>query len=145
MGKERLYVLAGNHKEFLEYLQQRKLKSLEVCYLGSYLPRGLRDIHVIRIGTWWKNPVSRDPMLKIIEAPLEETSTMNLTARVIGRKLRKAREQRGLSVRQVAESLDMDISNYRKLELGTKEIRLSGLIRVLNVLKIPLEKFWRIR
>lgn len=67
---ERVFVLAGNHEEFLDWcVENRKLPTIDAVYL-NHVPRGLRDIQIVRVGTWWKSPVVQHPCLKAMEKPL---------------------------------------------------------------------------
>ena len=51
-------VIAGNYQQYKEYLKETKQSPKDVRYISSSEQlRGLRNVKVIRYGTWWKSPV----------------------------------------------------------------------------------------
>ncbi len=60
----------------------------------------------------------------------------------IGAKLRKIRLSKKRSISWIARRCNMDPSNYHKLELGRKALRLPTLLRILRAWKISARKFW---
>ena len=55
------------------------------------------------------------------------------------------RERRGWNISRAAEHLGLDVSNYRKLEKGLVDMRISTLARIVSAYRVSFEKFWRMR
>jgi len=54
----------------------------------------------------------------------------------IGQNIKKIREQRGLLQKQVATHLDLDKSAYSKLEKGTRELKISELLKLSSLFRM---------
>lgn len=53
------FVLAGNWKQFGEYCQEKKIPRTAVRYISRAEDlRGLRDVEVVKWGTWWLHPTA---------------------------------------------------------------------------------------
>ena len=70
--KQPLYVIAGTDEEFREWCEENNVPPdkiwTDVSQYGP--PPGSRNIRIVRYGTWWKNPASRDPRVREREEPL---------------------------------------------------------------------------
>lgn len=64
-------------------------------------------------------------------------------ALTIGRRIRARRQQRGLSLQQLAERLDRAPSQVSVIENGKRELRLSELARIAEALGVPVEDLLR--
>lgn len=63
-----LYILAGNYLEYQRYLEENKLQKSEAKALLSINDlMGLRNIKVVRTGTWYNNPLSDSIYLSMAE------------------------------------------------------------------------------
>lgn len=72
---ERTFVLPGSYREFEDWCRENGMRaSVTHCLIGrasiESLPGELFPIRIIRCGTWWKNPLARDPLLKAVEKSL---------------------------------------------------------------------------
>lgn len=53
---QKRYILAGSRQEFRGFCRRNNLKpDRDAIDLGSFIPRGLDNIIIERVGTWWKN------------------------------------------------------------------------------------------
>ena len=66
------------------------------------------------------------------------------TLRKIGKKLKKLREERGYKSSD-AFTYDHEISRaqYGKYETGTQDMRISTLLKTVNLLGVTIEEFFR--
>lgn len=54
-----IYVLAGNYEQFKAHERELRSQYMNIHYLDSFeQTHGLLDFEIIRIGTWWENPIS---------------------------------------------------------------------------------------
>jgi transcriptional regulator with XRE-family HTH domain len=53
-----------------------------------------------------------------------------------GKKVREAREKRGLSTRGLADLADIDYANFNRIENGLREPKLSMIITIANALGV---------
>jgi len=60
----------------------------------------------------------------------------------IGSKLKKVREAKGLSQKQVALSIDMDPSQYSKIEKGKTDPSISTIDKITKALGVTLAEFF---
>ena len=68
---------------------------------------------------------------------------MSYTKSAMGTRLKRLRKDKQLTLRQLAERIDMDPSNLHKYELGEKVPLVTTLIRILGGMGMDLEEFGR--
>lgn len=70
--KRKPIVLAGNTAEFTRWCVENRVQPQNAIYLHSseqLLGRPYGSA-IIRVGSWWTNPMARDFLLKAVEKPL---------------------------------------------------------------------------
>lgn len=70
---------------------------------------------------------------------------MNENDKLIGSRIKYFRQVAGLTQAQLGELIDMDSSSLGRCEIGTDRISLTRLIRIADILKVDLYKFFLIR
>lgn len=65
---------------------------------------------------------------------------MAIEYKVIGRHIRAARKQKGLTQEDVADMIGMSPNHFGKVERGDRPINLQRLSQLSQVLEVPLEK-----
>jgi len=58
----------------------------------------------------------------------------------VGRRIGELREAAGLTQAQVAEELDMTVSNYQRIEHGLQNLSIKTMVRVAAALGVPAAK-----
>lgn len=66
-----------------------------------------------------------------------------MTNKLFGQRLREQRKQRGLSIEQLAEKLDITSHYLGDIERGLKYPSMDTFIRIVNVLEVPADTFLR--
>lgn len=59
---------------------------------------------------------------------------------VFSEKLNYERKSRGISARQMAESIGIELRSYRNYESGDREPSLSVLVKIADILQISLDE-----
>jgi len=56
------FVIAGNYRQFTNYCRENRLQpNKDVRYVGRPEDtRGVRNVEIIKYGTWWENPAAND-------------------------------------------------------------------------------------
>ena len=63
-------VIAGSYAQYRRYLEETQQSPKDVRYISSPEQlRGLRNVEIIKYGTWWESPVAGDEYLKTINLP----------------------------------------------------------------------------
>jgi hypothetical protein len=64
-------VIAGNYRQYQDYLRENKLSPREARYVSSpeHL-RGLRGVEVVKYGEWWLNTCANDWCLELVTLPI---------------------------------------------------------------------------
>ena len=63
-------VIAGNYQQYKEYLRKTNQSPRDAKYIEfPEQLRGLRNVEIVRYGTWWESPVAGDEYLNIINVP----------------------------------------------------------------------------
>lgn len=60
----------------------------------------------------------------------------------VGRRIGELREAAGLTQAQVAEELDMTVSNYQRIEHGLQNLSIKTMVRVATALGVPTPKLF---
>jgi hypothetical protein len=61
-------VIAGSYQQYKSWLRENDLIPRDARYVSfPEQLRGLKDVEVVRTGTWWMNPCSYDDYLAVIE------------------------------------------------------------------------------
>lgn len=58
----------------------------------------------------------------------------------LGARIRKIREEKGLSLREVAARCDVDHSNIGKIERGEYDLRFTTLYQIALAMEVKIEK-----
>lgn len=66
---------------------------------------------------------------------------MDLYLKNVGKKIRKARQSKGVALRKLGELCDLDYSNICRLEQGLQDVRLSTLKIVADALGKSVKDF----
>jgi len=65
-----------------------------------------------------------------------------ISERFMGRKLQNIREKKKWSIAHMAQQCRMNVSNYRRIELGRWQPSVAVLQRILGYLEISWKDFW---
>lgn len=65
-----------------------------------------------------------------------------ISERFMGQKLQTIREKKKWSIAQMAQQCQMDVSNYRRIELGRWKPSVEVLQRILGYLGVSWKDFW---
>ena len=60
---------------------------------------------------------------------------------LIGKKIRMAREEKGITQEELAEKMDLSVSFLCQVECGKKKFSLKRLVEVSNILEKPINYF----
>ena len=64
-------VLAGNYGQYLNYLRESGETPRTAKYVSqSEQLAGLKDVEVVRYGTWWMNPCAKIDLISVVERKL---------------------------------------------------------------------------
>ena len=88
---------------------------------------------------FWGQEIHSD--LEPIDELEQVTERIQLRHRIIGANLRKAREEAGLSLTEVADLLDITTYRLKSYEVGKLELPLPELEALLSIYNLPLEEF----
>lgn len=65
---------------------------------------------------------------------------MDIDFKIIGKRIRSAREKKSLSQERLSEKLDVTVAFLSRVERGKSEVNLKRLSQIANVLDVPLEE-----
>lgn len=88
---------------------------------------------------FWGSEILSDDESPLTQLPLEKL--IALRHRIIGVRLRQLREERGLSLRELAEKAQLPEGRLRAYEYGEKPIPVPDLETLAAVLDVPLRDF----
>ncbi len=60
---------------------------------------------------------------------------------LMGRKIRMAREEKGITQEELAEKMDLSVSFLCQVECGKKKFNLKRIVEVSNILEKPINYF----
>jgi len=60
----------------------------------------------------------------------------------LGSRLLELIREKGLKIREIAHSADLDVENLRKYIKGTQEMKISTLVRIANALDVPIHELF---
>lgn len=70
----------------------------------------------------------------------EGSGEMDIDFKIIGKRIRSAREKKSLSQERLSEKLDVTVAFLSRVERGKSEVNLKRLSQIANVLDVPLEE-----
>lgn len=62
----------------------------------------------------------------------------------VGRRIAELREQAGLTQAEVAERVEMTVSNYQRIEHGHQNATISTLVKIAGAIGVPVGAFWQV-
>ncbi len=75
----------------------------------------------------------------MIEIMLDKQGTLT----EIGLRIRKLREEKGLSIQDFADKLDIEYTNVVRIEKGRTNFTIGTLVKIANGLDIPIIGFFK--
>lgn len=60
----------------------------------------------------------------------------------LGSRILELIRDKGLKIREVAHSADLDVENLRKYIKGTQEMKISTMIKIASALKVSIEELF---
>lgn len=72
---ERIYIVAGTHKQALRYARDNTLSEKEFYYISDVTKvRGIRDGKFVRVGTWFEMPNINEILSRLETNNMEDIS-----------------------------------------------------------------------
>ncbi len=68
-----VFILAGNHRQFSDYVRQHTEPSHFVEITDASSVSGYHGVELRRVGTWWEHPLGTSPMMRQLEKEAPRT------------------------------------------------------------------------
>lgn len=120
-------------------------KALEAYELGEISPplpilEALAEFYQVPLNHFWGNSLLPSDQQSL--SPQQVEMMVEIRQRIIGVYLRKCRQEKGLSLGQLAEQVGIEADRLENYELGEEAIPLPVLEALALVLELGIETFW---